>query len=81
MRGWGGWNGLPTLMRTGPLLAVKLGAPLLMLSILLAPLAALAANEASAANEVLTSAAAESVDWWVWPLVLLVVTFLMGIVA
>ena len=81
MRGWGGWEGLPTLMRSGPFFAVKLGAPLLMLSILLTPLAALAANEAPAANEVLTSAAAEAVDWWVWPLVLLVVTFLMGIVA
>ena len=40
-----GWlERAPTLMRAGPLLGVKLGAPLLMLWILLAPLAALAAG-------------------------------------
>jgi uncharacterized membrane protein YfcA len=49
--------------------------------ILLAPVVALAGGETSAGNEVLTGSVAEAVSWWVWPLVLLVVTFLMGIVA
>ncbi len=48
---------------------------LLTLFMLLAPAMALASNE------VVVGAGSEAVAWWVWPLVLLVVTFLMGIVA
>jgi uncharacterized membrane protein YfcA len=68
-------------------LALKTGPLLLMLSILLAPVLALASgevvagNEAGAGNEALAGSGAEAVSWWVWPLVLLVATFLMGIVA
>jgi uncharacterized membrane protein YfcA len=47
----------------------------LTLFMLLAPAMALASNE------VVVGAGSEAVAWWVWPLVLLVVTFLMGIVA
>ena len=47
----------------------------LTLFILLAPAMALASNEA------VVGSGGEAVAWWVWPLVLLVVTFLMGIVA
>jgi uncharacterized membrane protein YfcA len=55
--------------------------------LLFAPLVALASGESTAGsvvlagNEALAEAAGEPVSWWVWPLVLLVVTFLMGIVA
>ena len=55
----------------------KMGSRTLLftLSILLAPAVGLASSEAEAGLEI------EAVAWWVWPLVLLVVTFLMGIVA
>ena len=38
-------------------------------------------RSALAGSEALAGSAADGVSWWVWPLVLLVVTFLMGIVA
>jgi uncharacterized membrane protein YfcA len=53
----------------------RLRSLLLTLFVLLAPAMALASNEA------VVGAGSEAVAWWVWPLVLLVVTFLMGIVA
>jgi uncharacterized membrane protein YfcA len=56
-------------------LTTLLLAPLLVL----APELALASPEAAA--EATAGAAADAVSWWVWPLVLLVVTFVMGIVA
>jgi len=74
----GGW---PALLRTGSLFALRTGPLLLMLSILLAPITVLAADQAVAGNEAMAGAGGQAVDWWVWPLVLLVVTFLMGIVA
>jgi uncharacterized membrane protein YfcA len=55
--------------------SAKLGAWLLGLLILLAPAMALGGEGASAGYQ------GEAVSWWVWPLVLLVVTFVMGIVA
>jgi uncharacterized membrane protein YfcA len=51
------------------------------LFILLAPAAALASDPAVAGDPTVASSGGEAVAWWVWPLVLLVVTFLMGIVA
>jgi len=65
----------------GPVEAVARGAGMkprvlvLPLLVLLAPTLALASGEASAVP------ASEAVSWWVWPLVLLLVTFVMGIVA
>jgi uncharacterized membrane protein YfcA len=61
--------------RAGLLYAAQVVASLLVLFILLAPDVGLASNEAVA------GAASDTVSWWVWPLVLLVVTFAMGIVA
>jgi uncharacterized membrane protein YfcA len=69
------------VIRSGPIFARKWSVPLLALSLLLTPLAALATDQAPVVNQVVTSPAAEAVSWWVWPLVLLVVTFVMGIVA
>jgi uncharacterized membrane protein YfcA len=48
---------------------------LFMLFVLFVPV------EALASEEVVASAGSEATSWWVWPLVLLVVTFVMGIVA
>jgi uncharacterized membrane protein YfcA len=62
-------------IRTGLLSNVKTSASLFMALFLLTPAMALASDEA-----VLTTGG-DTVSWWVWPLVLLVVTFLMGIVA
>jgi uncharacterized membrane protein YfcA len=53
------------------------GLSTLLLFAVLAPDLALASEEAAAA----AGAAADTTSWWVWPLVLLVVTFLLGIVA
>jgi uncharacterized membrane protein YfcA len=65
----------PGLRRMGSRFEVKPWVPLLVFLLLIAPAAA------RAVNEVIASAEAQAVEWWVWPLVLLVVTFLMGIVA
>jgi uncharacterized membrane protein YfcA len=54
---------------------IKPSGPLVMLFIMLSPAVALAGEEAAAGS------AAGTVSWWVWPLVLLVVTFVMGILA
>jgi uncharacterized membrane protein YfcA len=54
---------------------VQLGSVLFVLFILFEPAMALAGDEAVVAP------GSEAVRWWVWPLVLLVVTFVMGIVA
>ena len=62
-------------IRTGLFCKPRPRALLLTLFILLAPAMALASNEA------VVGSGSEAVAWWVWPLVLLVVTFLMGIVA
>jgi len=62
-------------IRTGLLFNVKSSASLFMALVLLTPAIALASDE----SVVLTGG--DTVSWWVWPLVLLVVTFLMGIVA
>jgi uncharacterized membrane protein YfcA len=62
-------------IRTGLLSGVKLSGALFLLTILLAPAVALASGEAVAGS------VSDTVSWWVWPVVLLVVTFLMGIVA
>jgi uncharacterized membrane protein YfcA len=62
-------------IRTGLLSNVKSSASLFMALVLLTPAMALASDE----SVVLTGG--DTVSWWVWPLVLLVVTFLMGIVA
>jgi hypothetical protein len=64
---------MPT--RTGSLSSVKLSGALFLLIILLTPAMALASGEAVAGP------GSDAVSWWVWPVVLLVVTFLMGIVA
>ncbi len=64
---------MPT--RTGSLSSVKLSGALFMLIVLLTPAMALASGEAVAGP------GSDTVSWWVWPVVLLVVTFLMGIVA
>jgi hypothetical protein len=50
---------------------------LFLLLVLLVPTMALASGEAVAVAD----AASDTVSWWVWPLVLFVVTFVMGIVA
>jgi len=50
---------------------------LFLLLVLLVPTVALASGEAVAVAD----AASDTVSWWVWPLVLFVVTFVMGIVA
>ncbi len=63
------------------MLGSRLGPTLLIGVLLFAPLVVLASGEATAGSEALAEAAGEPVSWWVWPLVLLVVTFLMGIVA
>jgi uncharacterized membrane protein YfcA len=62
-------------IRTGLLSNVKSSASLFMVLVLLTPAMALASDEAVFAT------GGDTVSWWVWPLVLLVVTFLMGIVA
>jgi uncharacterized membrane protein YfcA len=62
-------------IRTGLLSNVKASASLFMALVLLTPAMALASDEAVVAT------GGDTVSWWVWPLVLLVVTFLMGIVA
>ena len=62
-------------IRTGLFCRPRLRSLLLTLFVLLAPAVALASNEA------VVGPGSEAVAWWVWPLVLLVVTFLMGIVA
>jgi uncharacterized membrane protein YfcA len=49
--------------------------------LLLIPVVAQGGSEALAVDQALPSSAGEAVSWWVWPLGLLVVTFLMGIVA
>jgi uncharacterized membrane protein YfcA len=54
---------------------VKLGSVLFVLFILFEP------AMASAGDEAVIAPGSEAVSWWVWPLVLLVVTFVMGIVA
>jgi uncharacterized membrane protein YfcA len=54
---------------------MKLSALFTPLLLLLIPTLALASGDAAAGP------ASDAVSWWVWPLVLLVVTFLMGIVA
>jgi uncharacterized protein len=54
---------------------VKLCSSVFMLFVLLTPAMALATDEAAAVP------GGDPVSWWVWPLVLLVVTFVMGIVA
>jgi uncharacterized membrane protein YfcA len=54
---------------------VKSSSWLFVLFVLLAPAVALAGDEA------VVGAGSEAMSWWVWPLVLLVVTFAMGIVA
>ena len=54
---------------------MKLSALFIPLALLLIPTLALASGDAAAVP------ASDAVSWWVWPLVLLVVTFLMGIVA
>ena len=60
---------------TGLRFDVKPSSLLLVLFVLFAP------AEALAGEEVVVSAGSEATSWWVWPLVLLVVTFVMGIVA
>jgi uncharacterized membrane protein YfcA len=62
-------------IRPGSSCKIRPRALLFILFIVLAPAVALASNEAVAGS------GSEAVAWWVWPLVLLVVTFLMGIVA
>jgi len=62
-------------IRPGSFCKISPRALFFSLFILFAPAMALASNEAVAGS------AGEAVAWWVWPLVLLVVTFLMGIVA
>jgi len=81
MRGSRGLERWPRVIRTGSLFKSRLGAPLFVLVMLLVPVVAQGASEALAGNEALAGSAADGVSWWVWPLVLLVVTFLMGIVA
>jgi uncharacterized membrane protein YfcA len=54
---------------------VKLGLSLFVLFILFEPAMALAGDQA------VIGSGSEAVSWWVWPLVLFVVTFVMGIVA
>jgi uncharacterized membrane protein YfcA len=54
---------------------VKLSAAVVVLFLLVIPGVAVGSPEAVA------GAGGDTVSWWVWPLVLLVVTFLMGIVA
>jgi hypothetical protein len=49
--------------------------------LLLIPVVAQGGGEALAVDQALPSSAGQAVSWWVWPLGLLVVTFLMGIVA
>jgi uncharacterized membrane protein YfcA len=53
------------------------------LFLLLIPTLALAGGDAAAvpASDAAVVPASDAVSWWVWPLVLLVVTFVMGIVA
>ena len=62
-------------MRTKFFFTAGLSTLLLVLFIVLAPHLALASPEAAGA------AGAVATSWWVWPLVLFVVTFVMGIVA
>jgi uncharacterized membrane protein YfcA len=62
-------------IRTGLLSNTGVSILLFMLFILMTP------DMALAGEEVLVGSGSDTVSWWVWPLVLLVVTFLMGIVA
>jgi uncharacterized membrane protein YfcA len=75
MRDWGRWERLPRLVGARSLIKVTPIALLFILFILLAPAMVLAGDQ------VLADSTSDAVSWWVWPLVLLVVTFLMGIVA
>ena len=68
-------------MRTGFLFDWRLSALVLVLLMVITPVAAQGVGEVVVGNEELTASAGEAVSWWVWPLVLLAVTFLMGIVA
>jgi len=63
---------------TGLRFDVKLSS---LLFVLFVPFLLFAPAEALASEEVVVSAGSEATSWWVWPLVLLVVTFVMGIVA
>ncbi len=64
------------MIRTGSLLHSTTGAlGFVVLLSFLVPVAALAGDPTLAASS------SDAVSWWVWPLVLLVVTFVMGIVA
>lgn len=53
----------------------------LTLVLLIMPVALLGAQEHAVADPAAMAAEAEAVAWWVWPLALLVMTFLMGILA
>lgn len=75
-RGW-----LPCATRAGALLESRLAAALVLVLLLLIPVVAQGGGEALAVDQALPSSAGQAVSWWVWPLGLLVVTFLMGIVA
>jgi uncharacterized membrane protein YfcA len=55
--------------------SIKLSASLFIVLILFDPTVALAAGEGVTGSE------GDTISWWVWPLVLLVVTFVMGILA
>jgi uncharacterized membrane protein YfcA len=63
---------------TGLRFDVKLSS---LLFVLFVPFLLLAPAEALASEEVVVNAGSEATSWWVWPLILLVVTFVMGIVA
>jgi hypothetical protein len=72
---------LPCAIRAGSLPSPALAAALVLLLLLLIPVVAQGGSEALAADPALAGSTGEGVSWWVWPLGLLVVTFLMGIVA
>jgi hypothetical protein len=72
---------LPCAIRAGSLLSPALAAALVLLLLLLIPVVAQGGGEALAADQALAGSAGQPVSWWIWPLGLLVVTFLMGIVA
>jgi uncharacterized membrane protein YfcA len=71
----GGRKGARRVIRAGSPFWSTTGALLLLLVIVLAPVVALASDGTVAGT------GGDAVAWWVWPLVLLVVTFVMGIVA
>jgi len=62
-------------IRPGSFCKTRTRAIFFTLFVLIVPAMALASNEAAVGST------SEAVAWWVWPLVLLVATFLMGIVA